>query len=180
MSLDQLLSNNATFTMGDFYVSILIFRHTFFMKRPCIPALFLIHESKLEENHRKILNILSQHFKFPVKPRIACVTDSEKGTVNAVQSVPQLIDIRCWNHVFNDLKAFVAKTGGKKEEAKEYRDDKKLIWQGETDKDSSITQNQSESINFVMHHLLKWKEVPVDALLLAVYHVLPNLTVTES
>ena len=40
--IDQLLSYDTTFTMGDFYVSILIFRHTFFIKNPCIPALFLI------------------------------------------------------------------------------------------------------------------------------------------
>ena len=40
--IDQLLSYDTTFTMGDFYVSVLIFRHTFFLKNPCIPALFLI------------------------------------------------------------------------------------------------------------------------------------------
>ena len=47
--IDQLLSYDATFSMGDFYVSILIFRHTFFVKNPCVPALFLIHERKFEE-----------------------------------------------------------------------------------------------------------------------------------
>ena len=44
LSLHELLSYETTFTMGDFYVFILIFRHTFFLKSPCIPALFLIHE----------------------------------------------------------------------------------------------------------------------------------------
>ena len=35
--IDQLLSyNDTTFTMGDFYVSILIFRNTLFLKNPCI------------------------------------------------------------------------------------------------------------------------------------------------
>lgn len=136
--------------------------------------------------------------------------DGEKGIVNAVQ---QLVDVHCWDHVFNDIKAFVTKNGGKKEEAKVYRDDIKIILQGKTaeenvsqkwsaicieyynkhlrlllpkkahwavsdiilmDDDSRITQNQSESINFVMHSMLKWKEVPVDALLLAIYHLQSN------
>ena len=37
--------------------------------------------------------------------------------------------------------------------------------------ETGITQNQSESINFVMHSLLKWKEVPIDVLLLAIYRL---------
>ena len=39
------------------------------------------------------------------------------------------------------------------------------------DEETGITQNQSESINFVMHSLLKWKEVPIDVLLLAIYRL---------
>ena len=35
------------------------------------------------------------------------------------------------------------------------------------DEETGITQNQSESITFVMHSLLKWKEVPTAILLLA-------------
>ena len=46
LSLNQLLCYDTKFTMGAFYVSILIFRHTFFMKSSCIPALFLIYERK--------------------------------------------------------------------------------------------------------------------------------------
>ena len=43
----QLLSYDTAFQLGDFYVSPLIFRHTVFKERPCIPAMFLIHERKL-------------------------------------------------------------------------------------------------------------------------------------
>ena len=39
------------------------------------------------------------------------------------------------------------------------------------DEETGITQNQSGSINFVMHSLLKWKEVPVDVLLLAIHRL---------
>ena len=64
-SIDQLLSYDTTFTMGDFYVSILIFRHTFFVKNPCIPALFLVHERKYEECHQKLFHMLDKLVKFP-------------------------------------------------------------------------------------------------------------------
>ena len=48
----QLLSYDTTFMLGDFNVSILLFRHTIFVDNPCIPALFLIHEKKLSESHQ--------------------------------------------------------------------------------------------------------------------------------
>lgn len=118
--IDQILSYDTTFTMGDFYVSILIFRQRFFLKNPCIPALFLIHERKYEECHKKLFHILDKLVKFPRGQKIACVTDGERGIVNSVQSLPQLVDVCCWNHVFNDVKGFVTKNGGRKEEAKVY------------------------------------------------------------
>jgi len=46
-SSSQLLSYDTTFQLGDFYVSPLIVRHTLFREKPCIPAMFLIHERKL-------------------------------------------------------------------------------------------------------------------------------------
>ena len=124
------------------------------------------------------------------------MTDGEHGIVNSVQSLPQLVDVHCWNHVYNDEKGFVTKNDGRKEEAKVYKDDIKTIlkakdeqdwtttflrvsrkWSelftdyylkhiksllpklalwtlSETvlmDEDTSITHNQSETINFVMH-----------------------------
>ena len=42
--LPQLISYDTTFQLGDFYVSILCFRHTLFKECPVIPAAFLIHE----------------------------------------------------------------------------------------------------------------------------------------
>ena len=87
--IDRLLSYDTTFTMGDFNVSILIFRHTFFLKNPCIPALFLIHKRKYEECHKKLFHIQDKLVKFPREPKIACVTDGKRGIVNSVQSLPQ-------------------------------------------------------------------------------------------
>ena len=50
-SRDQLLSYDTTFQLGDFYISTLVFRHTAFVEKPCIPAMFLLHERKLTTTH---------------------------------------------------------------------------------------------------------------------------------
>ena len=48
-----ILSYDTTFQLGDFYVSLLIFRHIIFKERPCIPAMFLLHE----RNKQSLKNI---------------------------------------------------------------------------------------------------------------------------
>lgn len=53
-SNSQLLSYDTTFRLGDFYVSPFLIRHTFFNERPCIPAMFLIHERKFTETHEEM------------------------------------------------------------------------------------------------------------------------------
>ena len=50
-TIEQCLSNDRTFQLGDFYVSALIFRHIIFRENPCMPALFLIHERKFQQHH---------------------------------------------------------------------------------------------------------------------------------
>ncbi len=45
------LSYDTTYKLGDFYVSFLVFREIKFEEKPCIPAIYLIHERKLEETH---------------------------------------------------------------------------------------------------------------------------------
>ena len=36
---------------------------------------------------------------------------------------------------------------------------------------SGVTNNQSESLNFVLKNLLKWKEAPIDCIILSMYHL---------
>ena len=45
------LSYDTTFNLGDFYLSILLFRHTDFVSKPVIPLLCLLHERKLTQTH---------------------------------------------------------------------------------------------------------------------------------
>ena len=67
------------------------------------------------------------------------MTDGERGVVNAVKSLPQLLDVCCWDHVFNDIKAFVTKNGRQREEAKVYKNDIKKILTAKDEHDASTT-----------------------------------------
>jgi hypothetical protein len=40
-----------TYKLGDFYVSFLVFLETEFIEMPCIPAMYLIHERRIDETH---------------------------------------------------------------------------------------------------------------------------------
>lgn len=118
--LDQLLSYDTTFTVGDFDVSILIFRHTFLIKNPCIPALFLVHERNHEECHEHLFHMLDNLVKFPRGQQIAwwtkyCERNSEPPT-----TLRRSLLEPCF---FNDIKGFVAINGGQREEAKVYKKD---------------------------------------------------------
>ena len=55
---EKLLSYDTTFSMGDFYVKVLLFKHCCFVQKPIIPALFLIHERKLQEHHQIVFRLL--------------------------------------------------------------------------------------------------------------------------
>ena len=60
---EQLLSYDSTFSMGDFYVSVLLFKHCCFVQKPIIPALFLMHERKLQEHHQIVFRLLREKMK---------------------------------------------------------------------------------------------------------------------
>ena len=159
LRIDQLLSYDTTFTMGGFNVSILIFRHTFFLKNPCNQALFLIHEKKYEESHKKLFHILDKLVKFSCGEKIACLTNGKRGTVNSVQ----LVDVRCWNHVFNDIRGFATKNGGRKEEPKVHKNDTKTILKAKDEQDSTTT---------FLRVSRKWSELFTDYYL---KHIKPSL-----
>ena len=119
-----------------------------------------ISNLKYKECHKKLFHILDKLVKFPCGEKIACVTDGERGIVNLVQSLPQLVDVRCWNHVFNDVKGFLTKNGRRKEEAKVYKDDNKTILKTKDEQDSTTT---------FIHVSRKWSELFTD------YYLLPKL-----
>ena len=46
-----LLSYDTTFSLGEFYVSPLVFKHTMFENNPIVAGMFMIHERKRQDTH---------------------------------------------------------------------------------------------------------------------------------
>ena len=104
MGTSQLLSYDTTFQLGDFYVSPLIFRHTIFEEKPCIPAMFLVHERKFADTHHEMFKECVKHIPALKKAKCPLVTDKEQSIVNAAQRELQNIAlVHCWNHLFRDI-----------------------------------------------------------------------------
>ena len=100
----QLLSYDTTFQLGDFYVSPLIFRHTIFEEKPCIPATFLIHERKYTATHQEMFKECVAQIPALRKATCPLFIDKEQAITNAakleMQSVPL---VHCWNHIVRDI-----------------------------------------------------------------------------
>ena len=108
----QLLSYDTTFQLGDFYVSILCFRHTLFKEAPVILAAFLVHERKFEEHHKELFCVCTKLVRSLNHTTCPMVTDEEVAIVNAVaQVIPQVPQLRCWNHIFHAVMAWLCKHG---------------------------------------------------------------------
>ena len=109
----QLLSYDTTFDLGDFYVSPLIFRHIIFKESPCIPALFLVHERKLQLTHESLFSFVSEQIPSLSKLALPLVTDREKAINNAIKNkLPNVKLVYCWNHLFRDIEAWCRKHNG--------------------------------------------------------------------
>ena len=117
----QLLSYDTTFQLGDFYVSPLLFRHTLFTERPCIPAMFLIHERKFTETHQTLFQEAVQHIR---KTDCCLVTDKERAIIKAAElELPNLRRVQCWNHHFRDIRFWLRKHGAPSSDITIYIDD---------------------------------------------------------
>ena len=108
-SLPQLLSYDTTFKLGDFYVSMLLFRHVIFKESPVIPALFLIHERKFQSTHEIFFQIAIKKVPSLVKKVYPIVSDEEKAINNAISSIlSNAKRLRCWNHIFRGVRHSLA------------------------------------------------------------------------
>ena len=95
------LTYDTTFNLGDFYVSVLLFRQTDFDPSPIVPLAFLIHERKLQATHEDFFS----HFK-SICPKLdravnlIMVTDNETAITNSItMTFPNLSTFLCWNHL---------------------------------------------------------------------------------
>ena len=120
----QLLSYDTTFLLGDFYVSPLIFRHTIFREKPCIPVMFLLHERKLSETHQQMFKECLEAIPSLKKTTCPIVTDKEQGILDALRKqLPNITIVHCWNHLFRDIRLWLRKHGAPSNDIAVYSDD---------------------------------------------------------
>ena len=105
-----LLSYDATFQLGDFYVSAFLFRHVLFQSSPVIPAAFLIHERKYQSAHEIMLSHMKTQLPSLQKLQspIPIVVDSETALGKTIENnLPGVKVVKCWNHVINAAKRWL-------------------------------------------------------------------------
>jgi len=109
----QQLSYDTTFNLGDFYLSVLLFRDTEFDSPPIFPLAYLIHERKLSKTHddffRHISNILPE---LQTATNAIIVTDGEASIRTALHThMPHIRAFLCWNHLLQDCKRWLRDHG---------------------------------------------------------------------
>ena len=111
-SSSQLLSYDTTFQLDDFYVSPLIVQHTLFREKPCIPAMFLIHERKLTVTQQVMFKECIKRIPSLKKAKCTLVADREKAIMNAnTNEIPSLKLVHSWNRICRDIQAWCPKHG---------------------------------------------------------------------
>lgn len=125
----QLLSYDTTFQLGDFYVSILCFRHALFKEAPVIPAAFMIHERKFEAHHKAFFSVCSKLVPSLSKTLFPIVTDEEKAIVKAISEIlPNIPQLRCWNHTLRDVTRWLRNHGAPSQDVSVYLNDVRSLF----------------------------------------------------
>ena len=115
------LSYDTTFTLGDFYVSALVYRHTSYTSEPIIPAAFIIHDRKFQKVHEIFFEYIAQKVPTLCRKGLVIVTDREVGITNAISKVlPEMTIYHCWNHLKGDVRFWLKKRSVKADEVAIY------------------------------------------------------------
>lgn len=143
----QLLSYDTTFQLGDFYVSPLIIRHCIFKERPCIPAMFLIHERKFMDTHQEMFKECVKRIPCLKKTKSPLVTDKERAIVNAIKrELPEVKLLYCWNHIFRDIRTWCRKHGAPSGDISFYTDDVRQLLHSNCENDYKIKLEERRKV----------------------------------
>ena len=107
-TFEATLSYDVTFQLEDYYLSVLVFRHSLFENSPIMHVAFMIHERKFQSVHETFFNILLKQLPRLKKCRnLPIIIDREKALFNAIQKIlPNVTVLLCWNHIKRDLAFF--------------------------------------------------------------------------
>ena len=110
----QQMSYDTTFTLGDFYLSILVFRETEFTSPPVIPLAYMIHERKLSSTHDTFWYLLKRKCPELCRPdcNVVIITDQEESITQSIQKhFPDIPHFLCTNHIMQDCKHWLRSHG---------------------------------------------------------------------
>jgi hypothetical protein len=125
----QLLSYDTTFSLGEFYVSPLLFRHVAFNEEPVMMVAVLVHERKLQLHHEAFFKTILKSLKNTRNVPIA--TDEEPALVNAIRQT-NLFRVGCHRHLRDDVDRWVDGHEGKKVDRISYVDEVVQLLECET------------------------------------------------
>lgn len=131
-----LLSYDTTILIGDFYVSVLVFKHVLFDCNPSIPVAFYIHNRKSEEIHLDFWRKIATLVPNINRASTVLVTDREKAVVNAIKKViPNATLVHCWNHIHSDAKHWIKQHSDKSDDQLVYISNLKELLQMQNEDD---------------------------------------------
>jgi len=95
------LSYDTTFKLGDFYLSVLLFRETEFVENPVIPLAYLMHERKFQKTHEEFFrHVRDTCPEIEAASNVIFVTDQELAINQSIAATfPSTKSFLCWNHV---------------------------------------------------------------------------------
>ncbi len=103
-----LMSYDTTFSLGDFYLSVLMAQVDCFNEQPCFPVGFLVHDRKFSSTHVEFFTQFKRQLDTTFNATI--VTDGELAVINAVKQVfPHWNVVSCWNHILTDVEVWLQK-----------------------------------------------------------------------
>ena len=141
LDIPILLSYDTTFSLGDIYVSPLLFRHVLFESSPVVPAAFLLHERKFESVHVSFMSLVEKELPslVSIKSPIPIVTDDEQGVCNTIDNIlTGVIHFKCWNHIINSVKLWLRRHGAKSAEIPVYVSNLRELFHQQTYQDYLI------------------------------------------
>jgi len=117
---DMIFSYDTTFSVGQCYVSPLLFKHPDFDNEPVMPILFLLHERKLASHHACLFSQLVR--SCGKLKNVPILIDMELGIRKAIEEQTGMKIVGCWRHLRKDIEAWVTKHGGGSNDRKVYVD----------------------------------------------------------
>jgi hypothetical protein len=82
-----LVSYDTTFDLGDFFVSVLVYKHAMFQRGNTIPVAFMIHDRRSGELHVRFFRTIKSLVPNLSKGTPVIVTDREPGIAKALKTL---------------------------------------------------------------------------------------------